>query len=35
VVALDRAVQHPDLDTDTAMLQQVRAEAAKLPRRTS
>jgi hypothetical protein len=31
VVALDRAVQHPDLDADTAMLQRVRAEAAELP----
>ena len=28
VVELDRAVQHPDLDTDTEMLQQVRAELA-------
>src|SRR5262249_45699123 len=28
VVALDRAVQHPDLDADTATLQRVRAEAA-------
>src|SRR5262249_48423545 len=28
VVALDRAVHHPDLDADTAVLQQVRAELA-------
>jgi tetratricopeptide (TPR) repeat protein len=35
VVALDRAVQHPDLDADTAMLQRVRAEAAELPGGTS
>jgi tetratricopeptide (TPR) repeat protein len=26
VVALDEAIQHPDLDADAAMLQQVRAE---------
>ena len=26
VVALDAAVQHPDLEADTAMLEQVRAE---------
>jgi tetratricopeptide (TPR) repeat protein len=26
VVALDAAVQHPDLESDTAMLEQVRAE---------
>ena len=25
-MALDAAVQHPDLDADTAMLEQVRAE---------
>jgi tetratricopeptide (TPR) repeat protein len=28
VVALDEAVQHPDLEADTAMLNQVRAELA-------
>jgi hypothetical protein len=26
VVALDEVVQHPDLEADTAMLEQVRAE---------
>src|SRR5262249_32925496 len=35
VVVLDRAVQHPDLDADTAMLHQVRAEAAGPPGTTS
>jgi hypothetical protein len=35
VVGLDRAVQHPDLDAHTAVLQQVRAEAAQLPGGTS
>jgi tetratricopeptide (TPR) repeat protein len=29
VMALDAAVQDPDLETDTAMLEQVRAELAK------
>ena len=31
VVALDAAVQHPDLEADTAMLEQVRAELAIEP----
>jgi len=29
VVDLDRQVQHPDLDSDTAMLDQVRQEHAR------